>query len=99
MNDTCSPRVKLFSPSSSSTFHDRLSGLVVRRPHRERKIRGSIPVCAVGISPGSSHTSDLRIGTPVAALSGAWHYTASAGTGWPGVILCLGEVDSWICNF
>ena len=33
----------------------------------------------------SSHTSDLRIGTPVATLPGAWHYRVSAGTGWPGV--------------
>ena len=34
---------------------------------------------------GSSHTSDLKIGTPVATLPGAWRYRASAGTGWPGV--------------
>ena len=50
--------------------------------------------------PGSSHTSDLKIGTPVATLPGAWHYGVSAGTGWPGVsILWLGEVESLICNF
>ena len=29
----------------------------------------------------SSHTSVLNIGTPVAALPGAWHYRVSAGTG------------------
>ena len=34
---------------------------------------------------GSSHTSDLKIGTPVATLPGAWHYRVSAGTGRPGV--------------
>ena len=34
---------------------------------------------------GSSHTSDLKIDTPVATLSGAWHYRVSAGTGQPGV--------------
>ena len=34
---------------------------------------------------GSSHTSDLKIGTPVATLPGAWHYRVSAGTGWPSV--------------
>ena len=34
---------------------------------------------------GSSHTSDLRIGTPVATLPGAWRYRVSAGTGRPGV--------------
>ena len=34
---------------------------------------------------GSSHTSDFKIGTPVAALPGAWHYRVSTGTGRPGV--------------
>ena len=50
----------------------------------KRKIPGSNPACA-GIFRGSSHTSDLQIDTPVAALPGAWHYRASAGTGRPGV--------------
>ena len=36
---------------------------------------------------GSSHTSDFKIGTPVATLPGAWHYRVSAGTGRPGVII------------
>ena len=34
---------------------------------------------------GSSHTIDLKIGTPVATLPGAWHCWVSAGTGRPGV--------------
>ena len=34
---------------------------------------------------GSSHTSDLNIGTPVATLPDAWRYRVSAGTGRPGV--------------
>ena len=34
---------------------------------------------------GSSHTSDFKIGTPVAILPGAWRYRVSAGTGRPGV--------------
>ena len=34
---------------------------------------------------GSSHTSDLNIGTPVATLPGAWRYRVSGGTGRPGV--------------
>ena len=34
---------------------------------------------------GSSHTSDSKIGTPVAILLGAWHCRVSAGTGRPGV--------------
>ena len=50
--------------------------------------------------PGSSHTSDLKIGTPVATLPGAWRYRVSAGTGRPGVsILWLGEMESWIRTF
>ena len=78
---------------------DRLVGLVVRRPPRERKIPGSNVACA-GIFPGSNHTSDLKIGTPVATLPGAWCYRVSAGTGWPVVsILCLGETENLVCNF
>ena len=34
---------------------------------------------------GSSHTSDLKFGTPVATLPGAWRYRVSGGTGRPGV--------------
>ena len=49
----------------------RLVALVVRRPPRERKIPGSNPACD-GIFSGSSHTSDSKIGTPVATLPGAW---------------------------
>ena len=76
-----------------------LVGLVVRRPPRERKVPGSNPACA-GIFLGSSHTSDLKIGTPVATLPGAWRYRVSAGTGRPGVsILWLGEMESLICSF
>ena len=77
----------------------RLVGLVVRRPPRERKVPGSNPACA-GIFSGSSHTSDLNIGTPVATLPGAWRYRVSTGIGRPGVsILWLGEVERLICNF
>ena len=42
---------------------------------------------------GSSHTSDLKIGTPVAVLLGSCCYRVSVGTG------CLGEMESLICNF
>ena len=62
----------------------RLFGLVVRRPLRERKVPGSNPACDWFFS-GSSHTSDLNIGTPVATLPGAWRYRVSTGTGRPGV--------------
>ena len=34
---------------------------------------------------GSSHSSGLKIGTPVAILPDAWRYRVSAGTGWPTV--------------
>ena len=48
----------------------------------------------------SSHTSDLKIDTPVAILPDAWPHRVNAGTGWPGVgIPWLGEVKSLICNF
>ena len=55
---------------------------------------------APGFFSGSSHTSDLKIDTPVATLPGAWHYRVSTGTGRPGVsILWLGEVECLICSF
>ena len=44
---------------------------------------GSNPACTV-IFPGSSRTSDLKTGTPVATLPGTLRYRVSAGTGWPG---------------
>ena len=66
---------------------------------REWKIPGSNPACA-RIFPGLSQTSDLKIGTSVATLPGAWRYRVSAGSGWPSVsILWLGEMESLICNF
>ena len=54
------------------------------RPPREWKIPGSNPTCA-RIFSGLCHTSDLKIGTPVATLPGAWRYRVSAGTGRPGL--------------
>ena len=70
--------------SVSTLKTDRLIGLVVRRPPRVWKVPGSNPACA-GIFSGSSHTSDLNIGTPVATLPGTWRYRVNAGTGRPGV--------------
>ena len=65
-------------------FLDRLGGLVVKAsasraedPRFESRLRRDFS--------GSSHTSDLIIGTPVATLPGAWHYRVSAGTGRPSV--------------
>ena len=61
---------------------DRLPGLVVKAsasraedPGFESRLRRDLS--------GSSHTSDFKIGTPVATLPGAWHYRVSAGTGRP----------------
>ena len=72
----------------------------LRCPPGEWQIWGSIPACAVGIFPGLSHTSDLKIGTAVATLPGAWRCRVSSGTGWPSVsILWVGELESLICNF
>ena len=34
---------------------------------------------------GSSHTSDLKIATPVTTQPGDWRYRVNAGTGRPGV--------------
>ena len=49
---------------------------------------------------GSSHTSDFKIGPPVATLPGAWRHRVSTGTGRPGVsILGLGEMERLVCNF
>ena len=56
----------------------------LRRPPRQRKVTGSNLACD-GIFSGSSHTSDLKIGTPVATLPGAWRYRVSTGTGRSGV--------------
>ena len=62
----------------------RLAGLVVKAsasgaedPWFESRLRR-------GFS-GSSHTSDFKIGSPVATLPGTWRYRVSAGTGRPGV--------------
>ena len=92
------PVVKLYLTYYPSCIYC-LVGLVVRRPPQERKIPGLNPACA-GIFPGSSHTSDLKIGTPAATLPGTWRYRVSTWTGRPGVsILWLGEVERLICNF
>ena len=80
-------------------FLDRLFGLVVMASASGAEDPG-FQSCLRRDFSGSSHTSDLKIGTPVATLPGAWHYRVSTGTGRPGVsIQWLGEVESLICNF
>ena len=88
-------------PCFTNVYHKHTASLAkwLRRPPREREVPGSNPASA-RIFSGSSHTSDLKIGTPVATLPGAWRYRVSTGTGRPGVsILWLGEMESLICNF
>ena len=80
---TCTA-TKLHSLQHRSVHHTASLVLWLRCPPRERKIPGLNPACA-GIFSGSSHISDLKIGTPVATLPGAWCYRVSAGTSWPGV--------------
>ena len=70
--------------SSALFFENRLAGLVVKAsasgaedPGFESHLRQDF--FQLG------HTSDLKIGTPVATLPGAWRYRVSAGTGWPTV--------------
>ena len=62
----------------------RLVGLVVKSPASRAADRSSIATFA-GIFSGSSHTSDFKIGSPVATLPCAWRYRFNAGNGWPGV--------------
>ena len=71
--------VFFFAPTFLPSYH--LIGLVVKAsvsraedPRFESRFRRDF-------FSGSSHTSDLKIGTPVATLSGAWHYRFSVGTG------------------
>ena len=63
---------------------NRLDGLVVKASNSRAEDLGFESRLRQGFS-GSSHTSDSKIGTPVASLSGAWHYRVSTGTGQPGV--------------
>ena len=77
---------------------DRLVDLVVKASTSGAEDPG-FESCLRQDFSGSSHTSDLKIGTPVAILPGAWRYRVSAGTGRPGVsILWLGEMESLICT-
>ena len=70
--------------NSQLTGEHRLVGVVVKAsasraedPGFESRLRRDFS--------GSSHTSDLKFGTPVVSLPGAWRYRVSTGTGRPGV--------------
>ena len=55
----------------------RLVGLVVKAPVSRAEDPGFESRLLPGIFSGSSHTSDFKIGTPVATLQGAWCYRVS----------------------
>ena len=63
---------------------DRLVGLADKAPTLRAEGPGFESHFGRDIS-GSSHTSDLEIGTPMATLPGAWRDRVSDGTGRPGV--------------
>ena len=62
-----------------------LAGLVDKAFTSTAGDPGLIPTFRVNLFSGPSHTSDLKIGTPVITLPSAWCYRVSTGTGWPGV--------------
>ena len=61
-----------------------LVGIVVKASASGAEDPGFDSRLRTGDFSGSSHTSDLKIGTPVATLPGVWRYRVSAGTGRPG---------------
>ena len=68
-----------------SPARDRLLGLVVKASASRAEDPGFDSCLRRGDFSGSSYTSDLKIGTPLATLPGAWRYRVNNGTGWPGV--------------
>ena len=92
-----SPNTDSLTPGLRHSIHC-LTGVVVKASASGAEDPG-FESCLWQDFSGSSHASDLKIGTPVATLPGAWHYRVSTGTGQPGVsILWLGEVDTSIAK-
>ena len=61
---------------------------------------GSIPFRCRFFFSTSSHTSDLKIGTPVAAMPGAWRYRLAQCWNWSiGCQRTVGEIGKLINNF
>ena len=76
----------LFPKNNLSDVHH-LTDLVVKASTLRAEEPGFNSRLRCGDFSGSSHTRDMRIGTPVAILPGArrYAYRVSTGTGWPGV--------------
>ena len=72
--------------ASAVLFHSfyHLIGLVVKASALRAENPG-FESCLPHDFSRSSYTSDLKIGTSVATLPGAWRYRVSTGTGRPGV--------------
>ena len=68
-----------------SLLHGRLVGQVVKASVSRAEDPGLDSRLRRGDFSVSSHTGDLRIGTPVATMPGAWRCKVSVGTGWLGV--------------
>ena len=66
----------------SKQIRDRLVGPVVKASASRAEDPWLDSRLRYGDFSGLSHTSDLKIGTPVATLPGAWRYRVSARTGW-----------------
>ena len=71
----------------SVCLSDRLVGLVVKASVSGAEGSGFKSRLLRDFS-GSSHTSDLKIGAPVATLPGVWHYRVDAGIVGPVSIYC-----------
>ena len=73
---------------------------VLHMTPRERQTWVRFPLLPRIIFQVESYTSDLKVGTPVASLPGAWCFRISAGTGCSSVsILWLGEIACLIHGF
>ena len=81
---TCHRRLPSLPPPPPPPNAFRLVGLVVKAPASRPADPGFDSRLLRDFSR-SSHTSVLKIGSPVATLPGAWRYGVRAGTGRPGV--------------
>ena len=93
------PWTSQLPPDSTTTTTTTSPSSLTPQPPRWPSGRSGVRIPPATAFSGSSHTSDFKIGTPVATLPDASRYRVIAGTGWTGVsILWLGELGKWICN-